>query len=747
MFPINRPESKIISLLVRSNESKPIFTSIRTSHMANRLFLGLLWFLLSLVKVDVVVAQDSLAPLKFEKTRIRRSITRSPERLVQEITSDLTTDKEKFDALFTWVVFHVRFDQRSYKRSRTSPTYRHIEDVLRHRRGLALDIAHLMDTLCDLAGIQNTTVEGMVKEITFDLGDTLHMSNHAWNAVKLDGRWYVYDLVWCRGSIETEYTKFGKWRLKQIERLSLKRKPVHFTLVYNANKSKYCTDTLKPKVIEFRDTILKFWPRVAINLLNLPRYRMKTRFYSVMNTHYYLANPEFFAITHYPDFEPFDLTPKFHSMLEFSQDSIYYYRDQYTYSRFERNGVFCLDCDVISTKKSINRWAQIQGQTSSNNPFNHYIPGTYLLEMATYFKNQAVGETDSLTKMHLIDSVLLYVDSCRGEYKQCRSRSILEARSLSAKERLKYKLLTADNKKHRQFASKTMQQIVKRYRKMDQMVSMSHGYARKTHRFHKHTLPRALNTEVKAKNLKQEQKLVLQHSFELQSQKVDSLTSMIEINQQQYKAELLRLFPNIISLHDALDPLIGSMYKDSYQRILKNRDQYEESILLIRRTLELHRMMAQDSIEIKLLNAVDSLKNTQLTIIQLSNERNRAVVKQIKLAKSLLVNKLMDPEVYTSLVAGSKNQVQDNLCWNEEIKSLVRSIQKQFGFFKRSFRYYQRMIEHNNRLERKRLNRFQKQISRTHRTQLNTVLKRQNEAKLLQKNIQQHRKDFLQKRR
>jgi transglutaminase/protease-like cytokinesis protein 3 len=138
------------------------------------------------------------------------AIAKNPGTLARRLTEGKSSEKEKFDAIFAWVATNIRYDFASYFSSGGSGMPR-VKMILKYRSGICIDYAHLMDTLCNLSGITNVSVYGYAKDEIFDVNDSLYLDNHAWNAVKLDGLWYVYDVTWASGQPEYRFTKFSNF--------------------------------------------------------------------------------------------------------------------------------------------------------------------------------------------------------------------------------------------------------------------------------------------------------------------------------------------------------------------------------------------------------------------------------------------------------------------------------------------------------------------------------------------------------
>lgn len=690
--------------------------------------------------------QDSLTPSQFAPIKISRKIARDPKKLAAFLTNDKTGEKEKFDAIFTWVVFHMHYDYKKYKRGKAFANNRPIKRIIRSHKGLCLDFAHVMDSLCAYAGLHNTTVEGYVKEFTFDIHDTLYMGNHAWNAVKLDGYWYLYDATWCSGYVELDYTKFGKWRQKIVDTLLTKRKPFSYYLIKEGRRSKYCGNTSDTILGSYQGMKIKWFPFILSEIIDWPRYRLKTKYRSVANTKYYLANPELFGVTHYPDFAPWDLTRRLSTVTDFSQDSAFYLNEHIKGMPNIRGGRFCLECDNIAGRNELERLKMTFDNTPSNNPKNHFIPGLYYLEMSQKCYNKALNTRDSLTKMQLLDSTLSYSDSSRLEFKLSKRNSSREYRNIQLKERTKRRILEKDNQIHRRFANKYKQKLVSSRIRMSNTRRASKSYHKRNVNF-KEPQRRAVRLKVKPKKLNAVQTAKLKADQQQQLKSLDSLNNLIRWRQETFDKDLVQLWQNLLYMHGALRPLFNGMYRDSYGRIYFKADDYDLVIRTIRNQLREDLKITEDSLNVKLIWLTDSLRNNFSEIAKMTRKRNSLAVKSIKTHKQLAANGLISRIEEQNFIESCNEGLKDAICWNESLKDLMEEVNDYYGWYKNAFRDYERVVIRNSGYENKRLLYSNRQANITRSRQQDAINKNNNAATQLRDKAKQLKRKVAKKQK
>ncbi|AXG69641.1 transglutaminase-like superfamily protein [Kordia sp. SMS9] len=144
--------------------------------------------------------------------------------LVYKLTSELDTDAERFRAIFKWVCSSVSNNYKLYKRNKRQ-RYRYKDDpaelnawnskfqkivfkkLLKNRSTICTGYAYLVKELANLADIECEMVHGYGRTSTINL-KTLDSPNHSWNAVKLNGKWYLCDPTWASGIPNPETYQF-----------------------------------------------------------------------------------------------------------------------------------------------------------------------------------------------------------------------------------------------------------------------------------------------------------------------------------------------------------------------------------------------------------------------------------------------------------------------------------------------------------------------------------------------------------
>lgn len=139
-------------------------------------------------------------------------------RLVHGLTAPLNTDVERFRAIYYWICHNIRGEY--YMMHKNTGKRKQFKDdpeelskwndafkkevfakLLQDKETLCTGYAYLVKEMSNLAGLECEIIYGYgpTNKVTFE---DLDAPNHSWNAVKLDGKWYLSDATWSSGIID-----------------------------------------------------------------------------------------------------------------------------------------------------------------------------------------------------------------------------------------------------------------------------------------------------------------------------------------------------------------------------------------------------------------------------------------------------------------------------------------------------------------------------------------------------------------
>ena len=136
-----------------------------------------------------------------------------------KVESDFKTDLEKVRAVYYWVSNNIRYNYKDYdnrfNRRGTSISYQDEEDyqrrlynlerkyaerVLKSKKAICEGYSQLLRFTYEVLNIECEVISGFAKNSPTEIGIMQESTNHAWNAVKIDGNWKFIDATWSTGN-------------------------------------------------------------------------------------------------------------------------------------------------------------------------------------------------------------------------------------------------------------------------------------------------------------------------------------------------------------------------------------------------------------------------------------------------------------------------------------------------------------------------------------------------------------------
>lgn len=157
--------------------------------------------------------------------RYPRHSLRDLRALADKLTRPLSSEAEKFRAIYIWVCTNIANDYGLYLKNErqrqkyTNPEAREtwnrafskrvFEKLLREHKTVCTGYAYLVKELAYHAGIKCVIVNGYGRTAQANIrGEGI--ANHSWNAVQLDNKWYLCDATWSSGAIDARTGQFVK---------------------------------------------------------------------------------------------------------------------------------------------------------------------------------------------------------------------------------------------------------------------------------------------------------------------------------------------------------------------------------------------------------------------------------------------------------------------------------------------------------------------------------------------------------
>jgi transglutaminase/protease-like cytokinesis protein 3 len=111
--------------------------------------------------------------------------------------------------IYCWLSQNLRYDYESYGywKANLPMAAQAPEIVLKRGTAVCSGYSQLFEALCTAAGLECKSINGYAKGAGYQPGDVFmpFLSNHAWNAVKINGKWELIDATWgdCLGENAT----------------------------------------------------------------------------------------------------------------------------------------------------------------------------------------------------------------------------------------------------------------------------------------------------------------------------------------------------------------------------------------------------------------------------------------------------------------------------------------------------------------------------------------------------------------
>lgn len=137
--------------------------------------------------------------------KIKQNIFSEPVQYLPELVSYLTDNVEdpfmKVKIIHDWIADNIAYDSASFF-SGNLPAQGYV-NTLRSKKSVCEGYADLFMEMSRLADIQSQKISGFARGAGYSLFgiDNVQDSNHAWNAVYINGGWYLVDVTWDSGHL------------------------------------------------------------------------------------------------------------------------------------------------------------------------------------------------------------------------------------------------------------------------------------------------------------------------------------------------------------------------------------------------------------------------------------------------------------------------------------------------------------------------------------------------------------------
>ena len=126
------------------------------------------------------------------------SSTTSTTAIASYITDNFKTENDKVRASFYYTASNISYDVTNmFDINFNETTQQKIAATLKSKKGVCIHYAETFNEINNKMGIQSYVIEGYVKK-----GGKVGDLAHAWNATKIDNKWYIFDPTWGSGYVD-----------------------------------------------------------------------------------------------------------------------------------------------------------------------------------------------------------------------------------------------------------------------------------------------------------------------------------------------------------------------------------------------------------------------------------------------------------------------------------------------------------------------------------------------------------------
>jgi len=133
----------------------------------------------------------------------------SIEQLIIKLTEPYELQGDKVAIIYYWIAQNIAYDYEGFENDYWTfyqSDTKLIEDTYDFKKGVCSGYAHLFNYMLDLVGIKSVIITGYARTglETFNLTET----NHEWNAVNINSKWFLIDVTWSRDTLTNKIREF-----------------------------------------------------------------------------------------------------------------------------------------------------------------------------------------------------------------------------------------------------------------------------------------------------------------------------------------------------------------------------------------------------------------------------------------------------------------------------------------------------------------------------------------------------------
>ena len=128
------------------------------------------------------------------------------DKLTRKLTKPFPQDIDKVRAIFDWIANNIEYDYVNYRNKTVTSIQVQPETVYKERKAVCEGYSNLFKSMLDLCNIESVVISGYARNDIESI--FLDESNHAWNSVKINNKWYLFDVTWARDTLNKKIDYF-----------------------------------------------------------------------------------------------------------------------------------------------------------------------------------------------------------------------------------------------------------------------------------------------------------------------------------------------------------------------------------------------------------------------------------------------------------------------------------------------------------------------------------------------------------
>ena len=148
---------------------------------------------------SLVVAQvkNEYAKIDVVMDKIPNEKTVSTSEIADYITLNFKTESDKVRAAFYWTANNISYDiENMNERNFVYSSEEKIASALKTKKGVCIHYAEVFNEIANKLGIKTVIIVGYTKQ-----NGVIAPIGHAWNASKIEGKWFLFDPTWASGYV------------------------------------------------------------------------------------------------------------------------------------------------------------------------------------------------------------------------------------------------------------------------------------------------------------------------------------------------------------------------------------------------------------------------------------------------------------------------------------------------------------------------------------------------------------------